>query len=108
MFKVISDEMAHIDNMFNLCNFSYMSRLSIEIDAEQHRQIKTLATFAGLSIKEFILRKTLFERVTEEDATEKLLSTPNNARRLKEAVDTPATEHQVFESLKDLEDALGI
>jgi len=37
-----------------------MSRLSIEIEPEQHRQIKTLATFEGLSIKEFILRKTLF------------------------------------------------
>ena len=97
-----------IDNMFNLCNIDIMSRLSIEIDAEQHRQIKTLATFAGLSIKEFILRKTLFERVNGEDATEKLLSSPKNARRLKEAVETPATEHRVFESLKDLENALGI
>ncbi|PQJ28138.1 hypothetical protein BSZ32_06235 [Rubritalea profundi] len=94
--------------MFNLCNIDIMSRLSIEIDAEQHRQIKTLATFAGLSIKEFILRKTLFERVNGEDATEKLLSSPKNARRLKEAVETPATEHRVFESLKDLENALGI
>ena len=35
-----------------------MSRLSIEIDPEQHRQIKTLATFAGLSIKDYILQKT--------------------------------------------------
>jgi hypothetical protein len=97
-----------IDKMFNLCNIAIMSRLSIEIDTEQHRQIKTLATFAGLSIKEFILRKTLFERDKGEDATEKLLSSPENAKRLKEAVATPAAEHQVFESLKDLEDALGI
>ena len=100
--------MGVIDNIFNLSNLNDMSRLSIEIDAEQHRQIKTLATFAGLSIKEFILRKTLFERVKGEEATEKLLSSPRNARRLKEAVETPAAEHRVFESLKDLEDALGI
>ncbi len=94
--------------MFNLCNIYNMSRLSIEIDTEQHRQIKTLATFAGLSIKEFILRKTLPERAKGEDATDTLLSSPKNAKRLKEAVETPAAEHQVFESLKDLEDALGI
>jgi hypothetical protein len=36
-----------------------MSRLTIEIEPEQHRQIKTLATFAGLTIKVFILSKTL-------------------------------------------------
>lgn len=100
--------MGIIDNMFNLCNIDLMSRLSIEIDAEQHRQIKTLATFAGLTIKEFILRKTLYEKVEGEEVTEKLLSSPRNAKRLKEAVETPATEHLVFESLKELEDALGI
>jgi hypothetical protein len=81
-----------------------MSRLSIEINPEQHRQIKTLATFSGLTIKDYILSKTLPGR----DATENLLSSPKNAKRLKEALETPATKHRVFESLTDLEDALGI
>ena len=81
-----------------------MSRLSIEINPEQHRQIKTLATFSGLTIKDYILSKTLPDR----DATENLLSSPKNAKRLKEALETPATKHRVFESLTDLEDALGI
>ncbi len=82
-----------------------MSRLSIEIDPEQHRQIKTLATFAGLSIKDYILAKTL---PTASDATGKLLGSARNAKRLREAVATPPSGHVVFESLKDLEDALGI
>ena len=86
-----------------------MSRLSIEIEPEQHRQIKTLATFEGLSIKEFILRKALPVRsFVEKGATEALLSSPANAKRLKEALNTPASEHIVFESLEDLENALGI
>ena len=85
-----------------------MSRLSIEIDPEQHRQIKTLATFEGLSIKEFILRKTLYSKSQEKDATEHLLSSPENAKRLSEALDTPQSEHVIFESLEDLENALGI
>ena len=86
-----------------------MSRLSIEIEPEQHRKIKTLATFEGLSIKEFILRKTLQIRPSEEsEATEDLLSSPKNAKRLKDALNTPVSEHVIFESLEDLEDALGI
>ena len=85
-----------------------MSRLSIEIDQEQHRQIKTLATFAGMSIKDYILHKTLNPTTKETDATGQLLGSPKNARRLNEALNTPPSEHVTFKSLKDLEDALGI
>jgi len=88
-----------------------MSRLSIEIEPEQHRQIKTLATFEGLSIKEFILRKTLYVYARakgEVDATKHLLSSAQNADRLRDAIATPPSEHVVFESLEDLEDALGV
>jgi hypothetical protein len=59
-----------------------------------------------MSIKEFILMKTLQPR--EEDATTALLKTPGNAERLKAAISEPASSHVVFETLKDLEDALGI
>ena len=85
-----------------------MSRLSIEIEPEQHRQIKTLATFEGLTIKEFILQKTLQVRPSKVDTTESLLASSKNAKRLKDAINTPQSEHVVFESLEDLENALGI
>ena len=87
-----------------------MSRLSIEIDPEQHRQIKTLATFEGKTIKEFILSRTLPGKSPQKemDTTEKLLSHPKNRARLMEAIDAPRSESRVFESMKDLEDALGI
>jgi uncharacterized protein (DUF1778 family) len=85
-----------------------MRRLSIEIDQEQHRQIKTLATFAGLSIKDYILQKTLPSKGNTLDATDHLLSSPQNAQRLRDALNTPQSENLVFESLKDLENALGI
>ncbi len=84
-----------------------MSRLSIEIDAEQHRQIKTLATFSGMSIKDFILSKVLPPK-EEADTTEQLLSHPENKKRLLEAVNQPAKDHLVFESIEDLKDALGV
>jgi uncharacterized protein (DUF1778 family) len=97
-----------IDNPEQQWFLSSMSRLTIEIEPEQHRQIKTLATFAGMSIKEFILSKTLPAKTSNEDSTGKLPGSPANAARLREAIQTPASEHRVFESLKDLEDALGI
>ena len=85
-----------------------MSRLSIEIDPDQHRQIKTLATFAGLSIKDYIIQKTLPSKIKEVDTTEHLLSSPANAKRLRDALETPRSDYRVFETMKDLEDALGI
>ncbi len=86
-----------------------MSRLTIELQPEQHRQIKTLATFAGMSIKDFILAKTLHSFSNAQgDSTDQLLASPKNAARLKEALATPASEHVVFASIEELNHALGI
>lgn len=85
-----------------------MSRLSIEIGPEEHRRIKTLATFAGMTIKEYILSKTIPQRKEIIDETDRLLASAKNAKRLKEALAAPDSEHVVFESVEDLADALGI
>jgi hypothetical protein len=93
-------------------NFRGMNRLTIEIEPEQHRQIKTLATFAGLSIKEFILAKTLNlsheTKPIPNDTTAKLLTSPKNAKRLREAIANPTPPHLIFESVEDVKHALGI
>ncbi len=86
-----------------------MNRLTIEIAPEQHRQIKTLATFAGMTIKDFILTKTLApqnERL--QDTTSHLLGSAKNAARLRQAIATPPVEHLIFNSEADLKHALGI
>ena len=83
-----------------------MSRLTIEIDPDQHRRIKTLATYAGMTIKDFILAKTL--PPVEGDATSQLLGSPVNAERLKQAIATPPSQHLTFESVEDVRHALGI
>ncbi len=86
-----------------------MSRLTIEIDPEQHRQIKTLATFAGLTIKEFILARTLAPQPTTlPDSTDRLLGSPENAARLREAIASPTPPELVFETVDDVRHALGI
>jgi hypothetical protein len=89
-----------------------MNRLTIEIEPEQHRQIKTLATFAGMTIKEFILSKTLtpssVRSPSSEDTTARLLGSPKNAERLREAITSKTPGHLIFETTEDLKRALGI
>ncbi len=85
-----------------------ISRLSIEIDSEEHRQIKTLATFAGMTIKDYILSKSIPHKARVSDETEHLLASPKNAKRLRKALATPEKEHIVFENLEELTDVLGI
>jgi hypothetical protein len=89
-----------------------MNRLTIEIEPEQHRQIKTLATFAGMTIKEFILCKTLtapsVQPPQSEDTTARLLGSPKNAKRLREAITSKTPKHLIFETAEDLKRALGI
>ncbi len=92
-------------------NFDGMTRLTIEIEAEQHRQIKTLATFAGMTIKDFILSKTLAPSnpsLPSGDTTSRLLGSPKNAKRLRKAIASKTPEHLVFETTEDLKRALGI
>lgn len=85
-----------------------MSRLTIEINPEQHRKIKTLASFAGMTLKEYILQKALPPQSSREDTTEMLLASPTNAARLRQALASPNSSHRAFESIEDLENALGI
>lgn len=98
-----------VDKPVNIDNFINMNRLTIEIEPEQHRQIKTLATFSGMTIKEFILSKTLGTQMNaDKDATHQLMGSKKNAARLREALATPDTKHRIFESVEDLKHALGI
>jgi hypothetical protein len=89
-----------------------MNRLTIEIEPDQHRQIKTLATFAGMTIKEFILSKTLTPSQAQppnaEDTTSRLLGSAKNAKRLREAIASETPKNLVFETSEDLKRALGI
>jgi hypothetical protein len=86
-----------------------MNRLTIEIEPEQHRQIKTLATFSGMTIKEYILSKTLGPQQSGVgEATDSLMKSGKNAARLCKAIATSDSEHRVFESVEDLKHALGI
>ncbi|WP_341228491.1 hypothetical protein [uncultured Arcticibacterium sp.] len=49
-----------------------MSRLSIEVSTEQHRQIKALAVLQGKSIKDFILERLFSGNHSEDTAWQEL------------------------------------
>jgi hypothetical protein len=64
-----------------------VTRLTFEIEPEQQRQIKTFANFAGMTINEFILSKTLVLSIKpSKDKSARLLGSPKNAKRLREAI----------------------
>ena len=101
-----------VDNIDKVDNIDGVNRLTIEIDPEQHRQIKTLATYAGMTIKDFILAKTLNtpknKQADADDTTARLLRSPANAKRLRKAISSPTPKHLVFASIEDVKHALGI
>ncbi|MDX2227288.1 MAG: hypothetical protein SFY92_09395 [Verrucomicrobiae bacterium] len=100
--------MVEVDKSIQMVNIYAMSRLTIEIDPEQHRKIKTLATFAGMTLKEYILERALAPQSPKDGTTQELLGSPRNAARLREALASPEDTHRVFETIEELEDALGI
>ena len=74
-----------------------MSRLSFEISPDELRQLKVQASQAGLSIKDFILSKTLPASAGET----------NTSSRLLKAIHSPDSEDIAFGSIEDLKHALG-
>lgn len=101
-----------VDRIDQIVGSDAMSRLTIELEPEQRRQKKTLATSAGMTIKEFILSKTLTPSDSEspqpENTTARLMESPRNAQRLREAISTKTPKHLIFETTEDLKRALGI
>jgi len=106
------DEDPRVDKVGDFGDLDIMNRLTIEIEPEQHRQIKTLATFAGMTIKDFILSKTITPSSVQPqqpaDTTTRLLDSPKNAKRLREAISSKTKKHLIFETTEDLKRALGI
>ena len=106
------DKNPRVDKVGDFRDLDIMNRLTIEIEPEQHRQIKTLATFAGMTIKEFILSKTITPSSVQPqqpaDTTTRLLDSPKNAKRLREAISSKTKNHLIFETTEDLKRALGI
>jgi len=90
-----------------------MKRLTLDMSAQEHRRLKTLASFHGVTMKEFLLSNTLLQekprsRNGHRDGTAYLLKSSANKWRLLTSVHRTAKRSKSFNSLKELKHALGI
>lgn len=58
-------------------------RLTLDIPDEAHRRIKTLAAFHGMSMKDFILKRTLEELAEEKENAADAVPLPGSPWRVK-------------------------
>lgn len=65
-----------------------MSRISIDVSDAQHAKLKALAALKGLSIKEFVLSRTLGEAVADDLSELEALLDRRIARTDSEGVST--------------------
>ncbi|MDO8594147.1 MAG: hypothetical protein Q7R93_01360 [bacterium] len=88
-------------------------RLTLDMSVQEHRRLKTLASFHGVTMKDFLLSKVLLQekprsRRSRTDETAYLLKSPVNKRRLFESVRRTGKRNKSFGSLRELKHALGI
>lgn len=83
------------------------------MSAQEHRQLKTLASFHGITMKDFLLSKVLpvngsLSRSEKRTETAYLLQSAANRKRLIQAVSRSRNKNKSFRSLRELKHALGI
>ena len=85
-------------------------RLTLDISPQTHRRLKTLASYGGITMKEFVLSRALpmIEASYTADETAYLLKGQKNKGRLLSAVHRKGKGGRAFVSLKELKHALGI
>ena len=86
-------------------------RVTLDIDKEAHRRIKTLAAFNGMTMKDFLVSSALAtnaKTAVTPDETDYLLAKPANAARLKTAMKGKAKGRIAFNSIEELRNALGV
>jgi uncharacterized protein (DUF1778 family) len=119
-----------IAQMCGLCETARMTmRLVLEVTPDQRRQVKTLAAFAGMSMKDYVLSRALGDGAgtakkkrspsavkvvkgqkptSVADETDYLLSSPAMAKRLKAAMKSKASNRVSFNDVAAVRHALGI
>lgn len=94
-----------------------IKRLTLDVTADEHRRLKTLASFYGVTMKDFLLASVIdggesgqkFRKKTAPgDETSYLLQSAPNKKRLLESLKRRAKGRKTFGSVKELKHALGI
>jgi uncharacterized protein (DUF1778 family) len=90
-----------------------IKRLTLDMTADEHRRLKTIASFHGVTMKDFLLSNILpetkiFREKTKVEETAYLLKSAANKKRLIAALGRSGNKNKSFSSLKELKHALGI
>ena len=86
-----------------------MAQLTFDISPDEQRELESLAAHQGLSLRDFILAKTLGAQDGDaEDETARILANPTMTCRLEEAMAREAADRVAFDSTGDAKRALGI
>lgn len=88
-------------------------RLTLDLDAEAHRKITTLAEFQGQTLEVYILSRIGLAESNaavkpEPDETDYLFSTAANAEHLERSLSGKPENRLRFDSVEDVKHALGI
>ncbi len=88
-------------------------KLTLDLDAEAHRKIKTMADDQGQTIEAYILSRIGLEESDvavepEPDETEYLFSTAANAAHLEKALSGKPENRLKSDSIEDVKRALGV
>jgi len=89
-----------------------IKRLTIDLSKDEHFKLKVLASYEGLSMKDYLLSHALRDgksdaKISKNDETEYLLKTKKNKDRIIKALSSKKTG-RTFSSIKDLKHALGV
>jgi hypothetical protein len=93
-----------------------IKRLTLDMTADEHRQIKTLASFYGVTMKDFLLSKAIdgagvkrpIKVAGVTDETVYLLRSARNKKRLLKSLKVSSGGRKKFGSINELKNALGI
>ena len=90
-------------------------RLVLEVTPDERRQLKTLAAFSGMTMKGFILSKTLGLKTsrqtqsgTAQDETDRIQSSKTMTKRLATAMVEKPSKRRSFNTIAEVRHALGI
>jgi hypothetical protein len=90
-----------------VCGFFYrvktpeMSRISIDVTAEQHRRLKAIAALSGKSVKDYVLERTLPPAQTDEALRELEAFLEPRIRSARSGAYVDQTVEEIFDAVAE-------
>lgn len=95
------------------CMNTAVKRLTLDMTPDEHRRLKTLAAFHGVTMRDFLLSNLFSDekparKSVKAGETAYLLRSARNRKRLLESLARGGARRKAFRSVKELKHALGV